>query len=137
MFDKVTTNGSIKNLDFISYYSSDGYLVGVLASGVQNNRKLLLLREAFKLGYTIHASNITSDPDSFFTKLNLKLNQAKLAGCFFKNIFENRFNPFQRIIIFKDPTWYNELDLRRFKNSKKMQNKPKSPFNGLKEDILF
>ena len=114
---EMITIGDIKNLNFINFYIDNNILIGAVASGIDNNRKLLLIREALKLKTKIFVDeNELKNQDEFFQKIFNKVNTDKFGGCFAERFWERRFKPIDRCVLFKDISWYEEMNISRFIN---------------------
>ena len=65
---KHKTFGDVENLDFITYYYNDNdNIIGAVSSGLENNKKLLLLREAMTYEQYIKMEFLKEE--NFYNKL--------------------------------------------------------------------
>lgn len=90
--DKVVTVGNIKDLNFITFYISDSSIKGALACGSENNKRLLLIREALNLNFDLRFDPFSKDVNLAFEELFQVVNANNKASCFRSMAFENRYD---------------------------------------------
>lgn len=110
--------GSIKDLNFMTFYTKNGYLVGATSAGREYNKYLLILREAFNNGYILDDVVLSNDPETYFTQLHKKLINQKGSACLRQNAFANRFKYHPQDILFMDSAERSTNTHEEFMNSR-------------------
>lgn len=109
--------GKINDFEFLRFFVENGVFVGAVGVGVENNRRIMLLREALKLKLRIFVDEEELENESlFFQKIFDKVNGDRFGGCFAERFWDRRFLPVDKCVLFKDKGWYEEMNISRFVN---------------------
>lgn len=101
--DRSITVGSIRNLDFMTFYLKGPKIVGATGCGTEYNKRLMLMREAINLNYLMHFDDFEKDFNGTFEKLFVLVNTNSRASCFRSVVFDNRYEIDLEKLIWLEP----------------------------------